>query len=83
MSGEGWAMVHLPLGGSVDVDVGRALPGSTSYRAWWVDPRIGSKVLAAREVEVDGETTTLFEAPSGGDIEHDWILYLTVEKTLT
>jgi hypothetical protein len=83
MSGQGWAMVHLPLGGLVDVDVRKALPGSSRYRAWWVDPRIGSKVLAVREVEVGGEPVTSFQAPSGGDINNDWILYLTDEKIST
>jgi hypothetical protein len=48
MRGEGWAMVHLPHGGSVEVDLQKALPGSETavgkeYRAWWVDPRTGGK----------------------------------------
>ena len=72
-------MVHLPLGGSVGVDVHKALPGSDRYRGWWVDPRIGSKVVFARNVDVLSSDSIgiTFEAPSGGTIENDWILYLT------
>jgi hypothetical protein len=47
--GEGWSMVHLPYGGGVDFDIGAALPGSTEYRARWMDPRTGGREISRKE----------------------------------
>jgi hypothetical protein len=74
MSGPGWAMVHLPFGGSVVIDVSLAIPGGSTFRAWWIDPRVGSKVIALHTESVTASRE--FTAPTGGSIENDWLLYV-------
>ncbi|ORY25529.1 hypothetical protein BCR39DRAFT_543890 [Naematelia encephala] len=64
-----WAMVHLPFGGPVELDLGKALPGKTSWRGWWWDPRIGSRETFGLGVTPGSKT---FTAPD----EQDWLLYL-------
>jgi hypothetical protein len=63
-------MVHLPYGGGVDFDIGAALPGSTEYRARWMDPRTGG-----REIFEEGKVRSgakHFQAPREGAQEDDW-----------
>jgi len=74
MTGVGWAMVHLPYGGVVKLDIGKALAGTTEFQAWWIDPRDGSK--QACEPKTRQITDMDFECPSCGTMEDDWILYL-------
>lgn len=74
MSAPDWAMVHLPFGGSVTIDLTLALPGAATFRGWWIDPRVGSKVIAIHTSPVNASWE--FEAPTGGSIDDDWLLYL-------
>ena len=74
MTGVGWAMVHLPYGGIVKLDIEKAVPGSIDFQAWWINPRDGSK--HALEPERQHTTDRVFESPSGGTMEDDWILYI-------
>ncbi len=69
-----WAMVHLPYGGVVDVNVEKALKVGR-YRAWWIDPRIGAKEVIGTGAAVnvnDTSAKTTFDSPDG----KDWLLLL-------
>jgi hypothetical protein len=74
MSALGWAMVHLPFGGSVTINLVLALPDAVEFRAWWIDPRVGSKVIGVHKEPVAASRN--FIAPSEGSINDDWLLYL-------
>lgn len=76
MRADGWAAVHLPYGGDVEVDMTKAIPGAASWKAWWFDPRSGG-----REVFVGGDKLgrRAFSAPSAGSLTDDWILLVTVD----
>lgn len=75
MRGKGWAMVHLPYGGDVTIDLARALPGVDRWNAWWINPRDGGRLPPFEKGESStGEKT--FTAPSGGDLKNDWLLYI-------
>jgi len=63
------AVLYLPQGGNVDVDL-EGMPGS--LRAKWFNPRNG---LFGESSAVTGGKTQLFTAP---DL-HDWVLYLQKE----
>ena len=82
MRADGWAIVQLPEGGNVEIDLDKALRSSGNregaarkekWRAWWIDPRIGG-----REVFRVGEDYGIkaFEAPSKGEGDNDWLLLL-------
>lgn len=76
MKGEGWAAVHLPYGGKVEVNVGTALGRDVrEWRSWWINPRTGGRNLGDDE-DKGGEVVS-FTAPSGGSLENDWILLVT------
>ncbi|KAK8843944.1 hypothetical protein IAR55_006736 [Kwoniella newhampshirensis] len=73
MRSEGWAMVHLPYGGGVTIDLTKAGFGEKkSWRAWWIDPRTGGREVFMRDA--GGGVTQTFQAPSGGDQDDDWLL---------
>lgn len=72
MRGDGWFMVHLPYGGSVEVDMKKV---EGAWRAWWVDPRSGGKSLIERG---DSHENKTFKSPTEGEQDGDWILL--VEK---
>jgi hypothetical protein len=74
MTGVGWAMIHLPYGGIVEVNIEKALSRSTDFQAWWINPRDGSK--HALEPERRHTPHREFESPSCGTMEQDWILYI-------
>jgi hypothetical protein len=74
MRGDDWAMVHLPYGGDVEVDLAKSLPNQTKWRAWWVDPRIGSREQFQEGDVLSGKET--FKSPSSGSLEDDWLLLL-------
>lgn len=74
MRGAGWAMVHLPFGGPIRIDVRRALSGDRAWRAWWIDPRTGGREVFHSDSSLD--VTPLFAAPDAKDQESDWLLYL-------
>ncbi|ORY24577.1 hypothetical protein BCR39DRAFT_320021 [Naematelia encephala] len=76
LRGDGWAMVHLPYGGTVDVDISKALPDlkdGKGWRGWWIDPKSGGRSTFGIGEETGAKS---FEAPSGGSLECDWILLL-------
>ena len=77
MRGDGWIMVHLPLGGEVQVSMSKGGLGDHKWRAWWIDPRTGG-----REVFESGERVTekSFKAPSSGDGDDDWLLLVEEDK---
>jgi len=64
-------MVHLPYGGSVEVDVGKTgVEGK--WRGWWIDPRTGGREVCER-----GEGgRKVFKAPSEGSLGDDWLLLI-------
>lgn len=75
MRGKGWAMVHLPYGGEVTVDLEKALPGGKRWNAWWINPRDGGRLPPFDKGDLaTGEK--MFKAPSGGSISDDWLLYV-------
>jgi hypothetical protein len=74
MRGEGWAMVHLPYGGNVEVDLVAALPGSQQYKAWWIDTRTGGREVFGGGKVIPG--SKVFESSTGGTLEDDWLLLL-------
>jgi hypothetical protein len=73
MRGKGWAGVHLPYGGHVEVDLEKALDTAGEYRAWWIDPRTGGKETIGKG-KTDGpiKGSRSFEAPD----KEDWLLLL-------
>lgn len=79
MRGDSWALVHLPTGGSVMIDLIKAFPQFRQhgrFRTWWLDPKDGS-----RRVQDRGETSAIVgcttrEAPSSGCLDSDWVLLL-------
>ncbi len=74
-----WALVHLPYGGEVDVDISNALSNSptSTYRAWWVDPRSGGKAtLDKGEKKSIAEGVRRFVSPTAGSLATDWVLLL-------
>lgn len=80
MRGNGWTMVHLPYGGTVEVDLKRALPFGQPWRAWWVDTKCGAKSVFARGNVEDG--SKVFTAPTGGSKEDDWLLLLETGSSI-
>jgi hypothetical protein len=64
------AVVYLPSGGNVDVNL-EGMPGS--LRAKWYNPRNG---LFSQPSAVTGGRTQSFDAPD----HHDWVLYLQSEE---
>ncbi|BEI82007.1 hypothetical protein CcaverHIS002_0211670 [Cutaneotrichosporon cavernicola] len=76
MRADDWAAVHLPYGGTVQVDLALAIPSAKGWKAWWVDPRCGG-----REVFETGNNLGVraFSAPSAGTLSDDWILLLSVD----
>lgn len=82
MAGEDWAMVHLPYGGELEVDVMKALKLNSAtgkaWKGWWVDPRTGAKELFASGSNTSGEAgkTLRASSPSQGSKKDDWLLLL-------
>jgi hypothetical protein len=75
LKSESWALVHLPYGGDVEVDLEKALKGQT-YRAWWINPAsIGREVLD-NGVKVAIKGARVFHSPTEGALDRDWILLL-------
>lgn len=75
-----WAAVYSPQGLSFGVDVGYVAGvlggGSNTTVKWtekWYSPRNGSFVSEAEGCGVDVVT---FNPPSGGSVDHDWVLFL-------
>lgn len=64
-----WALIQLPFGGEVTVDLRKGLNGREHWRAWWWDPRIGSRELFIRD---SSATIHIFTAPT----DQDWLLLL-------
>jgi len=64
------AVVYLPSGGNVDVDL-KGMPGR--LRAKWYNPRNG---LFGQPSAVTGANVQSFQAPD----RHDWVLYLQSEE---
>lgn len=65
-----YAMVYLPTGAAVTVDLDRV--AGDSVRASWFDPRDGSYRAIG---EFPGQGTRRFVPPSSGD-DNDWVLVL-------
>lgn len=63
-----YAMVYLPAGGSVELDVTKI--SGERLRAWWFDPRSG---VAQRIGVLATQQCSSFTAPGGGP---DWVLVL-------
>lgn len=73
---DGWAMVHLPYGGKVALDLKKALPGcktGTMWRAWWVDTKCGAREMCGSG-SVGVETTFGAETASSGTLKDDCLL---------
>ena len=70
-----YAMVYMPTGGKVDLDV-TAL-ASNKLTAWWYDPRTGSSFLGGEVLKSDYVT---IHAPTSGK-GHDWVLVLDATQT--
>ncbi|KAL7418636.1 hypothetical protein Q5752_007094 [Cryptotrichosporon argae] len=67
--GKGWAIVHLPYGGDVEVDL-KGVKGSHGWRAWWIEPKSGGREIFA----TGDDDKRAFAAPSGGSLDDDWLL---------
>jgi hypothetical protein len=72
---DSWALVHLPYGGEVEVDLEKALTGGT-YRAWWVSPASGGREVLDNGAKTAVKGSRLFTSPTRGDLKKDWILLL-------
>lgn len=70
-----YAMVYMPTGGKVDLDV-TALT-SNKLTAWWYDPRTGNSFLGGEVLKSDHVT---INAPTSGK-GHDWVLVLDATQT--
>jgi hypothetical protein len=75
LKADSWAMVHLPYGGTVNVDIDRAIQGET-YRAWWVCPSTGGKASLNKGEKQTARGAQEFTSPSEGSLEDDWVLLL-------
>ncbi|WWD01007.1 hypothetical protein V866_007945 [Kwoniella sp. B9012] len=76
MRGSGWAMVCLPFGGHVELDVKKALPNCPGdFRAWWIDTKCGGKSLIGSYSTSDDVVRT-FSSPTNGSKNEDWLLLL-------
>lgn len=75
LKADSWAMVHLPYGGEVEVDLEKALTGNT-YRAWWVSPASGGKEVIGKGDKSEEKGTKVFKSPSEGALDRDWVLLL-------
>jgi hypothetical protein len=69
--GEGGNMGASPaaFGGEVKVDLRKGLNGREHWRAWWWDPRIGSREVFIRD---SSAPTHMFTAPT----DQDWLLFI-------
>lgn len=79
LKAQDWALVHLPYGGAVEIDVSMALSHSKSatFRVWWVDPRSGGKTPAERGTRLSLPATVReFISPTSGSLDTDWVLLL-------
>lgn len=75
MRGDGWAMVHLPHGGTVNIDVSGALGAKKrGWKSWWIDPRTGGREV--NESERQNSVQADFTAPRGLGNNEDWLLLL-------
>lgn len=70
-----YAMVYMPTGGTVDLDV-TAL-ASNKLAAWWYDPRTGNSFSGGEVLKSDHVT---INAPTSGK-GHDWVLVLDATPT--
>lgn len=83
MRGTGWAMVHLPYGGTVRLDMRKALSDTRieCWKAWWIDPRTGGRELfqpaGNHEVHVSFTSSTTTK----DDSDNDWLLYIETVST--
>lgn len=79
LKAKSWSMIHLPFGGTVEVDLSLALDGAAKgYRAWWVDPKTGGKASLDKGAiqKVEDKQKRSFSSPSEGSIDTDWVLLL-------
>lgn len=76
-----WALVHLPYGGSISIDLAKALPGNepSIWRAWWVDTKCG-----ARELCGSGNQRGIFKATTttSGTLKDDCLLLVETFATV-
>lgn len=77
MRSEGWAMVHLPYGGEVEVHLGLAGFTERKWRAWWIDPRCGGREVG---VKGGGGDAKAFKSPTSGSLDDDWLLLIEEDK---
>ena len=75
LKGDTWALVHLPYGGEVDIDLKLALSG-LRYRAWWVDPASGGREVLDEGSKSEIKGSRVFQTPTAGDLDKDWVLML-------
>lgn len=73
MRGSGWCAVHLPQGGTVSVNVYKAVELGEGFRPWWIDPSTGGRVLV-RTSERVSQVPVEFKAPDPA--MRDWILMI-------
>jgi hypothetical protein len=73
---DSWAMVHLPYGGEIEIDTGKALRGGPSYRAWWVSPASGGKEVIDNGNKHEAVGPRTFKSPTEGSLDKDWVLLL-------
>jgi hypothetical protein len=86
LKADSWATVHLPYGGTVRVDLDKALGsgGREGYRAWWVNPKNGGRASMNRgekTVIEQGKGVIEFKSPSEGSLKDDWVLLLETYTT--
>lgn len=76
MRGDGWAMVHLPHGGTINLNLTKALPVGTNegWKAWWIDPRTGGRECFQTSKEPASQVS--FTAPAAHGEDSDWLLFV-------
>jgi hypothetical protein len=79
MRSSSWLAVHLPHGGEVNVRLDKdVLPGQ--WRAWWMNPKLGSKEVFKRGSDQSNLTA---RSPTQGSIDEDWILFVDRDTIVT
>ena len=75
MRAQTWALIHLPYGGSVEIDVKKGLSDFVGpWNAWWIDPRSGGRHIFLQETSLS--TPVVLRAPTGGSLRDDWLLLI-------
>lgn len=77
LRGDSWALVHLPYGGEVEIDLVKALgeEGKT-YRSWWVSPASGGREVLDNGSKTVTKGSKTFTSPTEGALDKDWVLLL-------